>query len=252
LQAVDRWRNFTGRPEEIPGVRVFGCDVGYTGPDETAVSERQGHYVFGVERVAKQDTMTTALRLAHRLDNNVQSYAVVDVIGVGAGVVDRLRELGRTVVAFSAAARTDAMDSTGEFTFPNVRSAAWWHLRELLDPSNPATRLCVPDDEQLIADLVAPRWRVVPGARIMVESKEDTIKRLGRSPDSADSLIMSCWQSGLHGAQNAYVQQWADEYTSKEGAGTSEYAVPYDGDEHAPKPGMPAPVRRIRSREIVQ
>jgi len=171
--------------------------------------------VLSVERVGQQDTQTTALRLDARLAKHPGSYAVVDVIGVGGGVVDRLREMNHDVAGFNSAAATNLMDHSGEFSFPNVRSAAWWNLREMLDPSSPSTSLALPDDEILIADLTAPRWRVASGAKIVVEPKADTKKRLRRSPDTADAVIMSLFYMGIDTGE-AHVSDFG---------GESEYAV---------------------------
>jgi hypothetical protein len=218
--AVERWQQWkaSGIPaEELAGSHVFSCDVARFGDDETAVCERIGHTIVQIERVGQQDTQTTALRLASRLNKYSGSLAIVDVVGVGAGVVDRLREEEREVIAFNSAAKTNQMDHSGEFSFPNTRSAAWWNLRELLDPSNPATNLALPPDDQLIGDLAAPRWRVASGAKITVEPKEETKKRLRRSPDSGDSVVMSLWFSGIDSGE-AYTFDFG---------GTSEYAVPW-------------------------
>lgn len=216
--AVERWREWkaSGIPaDELLGARVFGCDVARFGEDETAISERIGRVVLSVERVGQQDTQTTALRLDARLAKHPGSYAVVDVIGVGGGVVDRLREMNHDVAGFNSAAATNLMDHSGEFSFPNVRSAAWWNLREMLDPSSPSTSLALPDDEILIADLTAPRWRVASGAKIVVEPKADTKKRLRRSPDTADAVIMSLFYMGIDTGE-AHVSDFG---------GESEYAV---------------------------
>jgi len=198
--AVERWHLFkdSGMPvEELVGSRVYAADIARYGEDETAISERIGRTVLKVERVGHQDTQTTALRLARRMANSGSTFAVVDVIGIGAGVVDRLREEGHEVLAYNSAAKTSMSDSSGEFTFPNVRSAAWWNLRQMLDPSDPATDLALPDDEYLIADLTAPRWKVGAGAKIYVEPKDDTKKRLRRSPDTGDAVVMSLWYHGI-------------------------------------------------------
>ena len=221
-QAMDRGREIqeSGMPdEEMVGAHVFGVDVARYGEDETAVSERRGRHVLSVERIGHQDTQTTALRVAARMDaitnaNATNAMAVVDVIGVGGGVVDRLRELNHEVVSFNASERTDMTDSHGEFTFPNVRSAAWWNLREMLDPQNP-NPISLPDDEILAAELSTPRWRILAGAKIQVEPKEDTKKRIRRSPDSADSVVMSFFYFGVDSG-NAFVFDFG---------GESEYAV---------------------------
>jgi hypothetical protein len=66
-------------------------------------------------------------------------------------------------------------------------------MRELLDPTSGAD-LELPPDDLLIGDLTAPKWRVMSGGRIQVESKDDIRKRLGRSTDSGDAVIQAYWR----------------------------------------------------------
>jgi hypothetical protein len=218
-QAMQRGKDlFHVHPDELVGTTVIGVDVARYGEDETAVSVRRGRNVLEVARMGHQDTQTTALRVAARMDASTSgALAVVDVIGVGAGVVDRLREIGHEVISYNASAKTTLTDSHGEFTFPNARSAAWWNMRELLDPQNP-NPISLPDDEILAAELSSPRWRILSGAKIQVEPKEDTKKRIRRSPDSADAVIMSLFYFGVDsgnafvcdfGGESEYVTQWS-------------------------------------------
>jgi len=210
-----RWVEFVsggGDFDTIPGRRIFACDVARFGEDETAIATRQGNAVIGqIERIGKQDTMATANRLAGRLRTNAASASAVDVIGIGAGVVDRLRELRLPVSAFNASEHTDATDMSGEFTFPNVRSAAWWNMREMLDPSR-NSNIMLPPDEELKTDLTAPRWDIKPGAKITVEPKDQIHKRIGRSPDRGDAVVIAFWPG-----------------TSTSTSG-SFYAAPYGGE----------------------
>jgi hypothetical protein len=125
--------------------------------------------------------------------------AVVDVSGIGAGVVDRLRELSGSaemdgaeirVDAFSAGSGSHRKDRSGEWGFADRRSQAWWGLRELLDPAF-GSRLCLPPSDLLIGDLTSPRWREMAGAKIKVESKDDIKPRLGRSTDDGDAVVQA-------------------------------------------------------------
>jgi hypothetical protein len=134
------------------------------------------------------------------LETDPTMVAVVDVIGVGGGVVDQLREQGRLVAAFNASESTTSTDRSGELGFINVRSAAWWRLRELLDPSHGAT-LALPDVATLTGDLTAPHWKVTSNGRIQVEGKDDIRKRLGRSTDEGDAVVQACWEP--RGSQGA-------------------------------------------------
>jgi hypothetical protein len=194
--ANDRWHEWNDSPtrdtEQPTGRRVFGVDVGHLGEDQTCIATRQGNVVMSVESWSKLDTVAVTGLVEARLKEHAQFTSVVDAIGVGAGVVDLLRARGRNVQAFVASAGTKRRDATGTQGFRNLRGAAWWNLRELLDPALGAT-LALPPDDDLTADLATPRWEPVTGAKIVVESKDDIRKRLGRSTDAGDAVAMACW-----------------------------------------------------------
>jgi hypothetical protein len=201
-QAVERWRTWdtAGRPD--PGSpRVVGVDVARSGADRTVLALRHAWTVAELRRYHLEDTMATTGRVRGILDawgarpGHRDARASVDVIGIGAGVVDRLRELRLPVEAFNASEGTKRKDSSGELGFTNVRSAAWWAMRELLDPAS-GEPVALPPDDLLIGDLTAPHWRVLSGGRIQVESKDDIRKRLGRSTDSGDAVVQAYWSQG--------------------------------------------------------
>jgi hypothetical protein len=157
------------------------------------MANRHGHTVTELRVTSKEDTMQTTGRvigIVNAIPDDI--LPVVDVIGIGAGVVDRLREQGRTVEAFNASEGTRRKDVTGELGFVNCRSAAWWGLREQLDPSR-GSALALPPSDELTGDLTAPHWRVLSGGKIQVESKDDIHKRLGRSTDHGDAVVEAFW-----------------------------------------------------------
>lgn len=194
--AQQRWHTWNESPrrdsEQPPGRRVLGVDVALGGEDLTAVATRQGDVVMQVETWAQLDTIGIANLVKARLDGTPQSVAVVDSIGVGAGVLDVLRHRGASVRPFVASAATKRRDATGTQGFLTLRSAAWWSLRELLDPALGAT-LALPPDDELTAELTAPRWEPRTGGKIVVESKDEIRARIGRSTDRADAVVMACW-----------------------------------------------------------
>lgn len=126
--------------------------------------------------------------------------AIVDVIGLGAGVYDRLREAGNRPIAYSGSGKTTRRDRSGKWGFTNVRSAAYWHVRELLDPAYDPV-IALPPDDLLISDLTTPTWEVTSGVppKIKVETKESVVARLGRSPDRGDAVVMSLWADAMGG-----------------------------------------------------
>lgn len=187
--AVARWEEWVarGRPTQ-PGRRVFGVDPARGGADKTFVAARVGAVVYRLEELPSvADTVVTAKMVANRMTFQTD-LAIVDVIGIGAGVVDTLRHMpNKNVHAFNASKASRKRDRTGELKFVNQRAAMWWMLREMLDPSYGPT-LCIPPNEDLIGELVAPKWKEVGLGKIQVESKDDIRSRIGRSTDRADAL----------------------------------------------------------------
>lgn len=192
--AIRRWYEWqaAGSPVQ-PGRTIFGCDVADSGKDETVMSIRRGMVIEELLRIGQQDTATTANRLIGRMAKQHESTACVDAVGVGVGVVNAIRARKYPVIAFNGALRGIGTDATGEFTFANQRSEAYWHLREMLDPVNGPRTLCLPDIEDLKTDLTVPTWKVDTGAVIKVEPKDSVVKRLGRSPDCGDCVVMTVW-----------------------------------------------------------
>jgi hypothetical protein len=197
--ANQRWREWAGNGRRWAGPPLqVGVDVARGGEDVTVMATRTGPVIVELARHRREDTMQTTGRVVGIVDALAsvgRFIPVVDVIGIGAGVVDRLREQSRPVVAFNAAAGTKLRDKTGAFGFVNCRSAAWWNLREMLEPAA-GLDVALPPDDLLTGDLCAPRWRVMSGGRIQVESKEDVRRRLGRSTDTGDAVVQACWQGG--------------------------------------------------------
>lgn len=178
----------------------FTCtaaDIAYGGEDKSVLALRFGTVITEMREMgAGADTMHIT-GIIHGLLEKYTGYAVVDSVGWGAGVVDRLREQGHKVEAFSAGgskAIRELTDKSKELKFCDTRSAAWWGLRERLDPQS-IEFLALPPNDELTGDLTAPRWRAMSDGRIRIESKDDLRKaaRLGRSTDYGDAVIMAFW-----------------------------------------------------------
>jgi hypothetical protein len=205
-QATARWRDIKDRlKQRAPGgVRITGVDVARGGADQTCFAHRHGDYVSSVERMRVTDTMEVANRAASYM-HEPMSTAVVDVIGIGSGVYDRLRmmknnaEIKGTPIPFNASKQAQRRDRLGQFHFFNDRAAAWWNMRERLDPAF-GSQVAIPDDEELIEELCAPKYDLYANGRLKVESKDQIKARIGRSTDSADAVIQAFWVDGPAGA----------------------------------------------------
>lgn len=223
-RAMQRWRDWADGDRKLsPGRPVIGADIAGQGEDETCFAPRIGPITLELRKFAQADTMEVSGHLIAALNayDGQDPIAVIDSIGIGAGVLDRLRELEQPAIGFTASASASGMtDRSGEFGFKNLRAAAWWNMRELLDPSRNSI-LMLPDDEMLKADLTSPRYKVLSGGKIQVESKEDIRKRLGRSTDAGDAVVQNHWIESPHGAgaeKDSTVSWWdglsADEVQS--------------------------------------
>lgn len=196
--AQARWQDWKdrGRPA-LEGKKWLGVDVAGGGADRTVMARRTGVHITRLEYPSATDLMKIAREVA-----KVKDYRyVIDTLGVGQGVTSKLRELHQggeireRPIAFVGAASTDLMSMTREYGFTNTRSAAWWMVREALDPQND-TGAMLPPDEELVADLTAPTWSISQSGtppRIKVEPKEKVKEKLGRSPDFGDAVAMAYW-----------------------------------------------------------
>lgn len=194
------------RPAGRPALSCVSVDVARQGDDQTAIALIYGQRVEEVRHSFHEDTTMTTGRVAGIVGADQGTVRiVVDTDGLGAGVTDQLREQDYEVLSFHGGYATDRKDRSGELGFVGWRSAAWWYLREILDPhpcACPGPAYCpehgstveLPDDPLLTGDLTAPRMkRITSKSKIEIEQKVDTKQRLGRSPDSGDAVVMGFW-----------------------------------------------------------
>lgn len=187
-EANARWREWddAGRLG-LPGERRYGLDVARYGNDKSCLAERIGICVTDLDVWGKRDTMETVGRVRPRLRG---ARINVDVIGIGAGVLDRLRELGEDAIGVNFGAGTQCTDESGEVEMLNVRAAAWWGMRERLQPPS---NIVLPPSDDLTGDLTAPHYGYTSTGKVKVESKDDIRKRLKRSPDVGDAVVLVFW-----------------------------------------------------------
>ncbi len=200
--AFDRWRAWErdGKPDQ-DGIRTAGVDVARSGQDKSGVAVRHGNVITRIVTWAKADTMETTGKTRAIMEAEPGVTAIVDVIGIGAGVYDRLREQGVRADPFNAGRKTARRDKTGQFGFFNMRSWGWWNLREALEM--PGSEVALPPDDELAGDLTAMHWKVTSDGKIQVESKDDVRKRIGRSTDCGD-MVMQAFTATAGSWHDAY------------------------------------------------
>lgn len=161
--------------------RVMGVDVARFGGDQSVIARRQGLILLGQRKFRGLDTQTLADLVAQEAEAWAADAIFVDGVGVGAGVVDRLRRLGAKV--FDAQAGGRALDAD---RFLNRRAEMWSAMRDWLLAGG-----AIPDDPELAEQLAAPEYAYNVADKLQLESKDDMKKRGLASPDCADALALT-------------------------------------------------------------
>ena len=189
-EAMNRWVERPLNPGRIVSV---GVDPSRGGRDQTVIAMREDWHYHRLQKFEGQDMKTGNDVAAKVIELAGTSHAPihVDVIGIGAAVVDALTmHIGTRVIPVNVAERaSETKDWSGTLAFTNRRAELWWRFRDLLNPAN-GYKIELPPDSQLKAELCAPTYNLM-STGIKVESKQDIAKRLGRSTDSADAVIMA-------------------------------------------------------------
>ncbi len=164
---------------------VLAVDVARFGSDRSVILRRQGRRVEEIRTFHNLDTMKLAGWVIAAIKESQPARICVDEIGVGAGVVDRLREQGYRVKGINVARRAGQ-----EGIFANLRAEGYWRLRELFSSGN----IEIPADNHLMGELAALRYSYDSQGRIQMESKDAMRQRGLPSPDKADALMLAFLQ----------------------------------------------------------
>ena len=163
--------------------KVMGVDIARFGENSSAICIRQGRKVFPIEVLPKMDLMQTAHHVAERIRTEHPMQVFVDGSGIGAGVVDRLRQLNFPVVDVNGG------NQSLNPRFLNKRVEMWWEMKEFIEA------LCeLPLDDckpTLREELTCVEYDFTDRGRIRLDRKADIMDDYGFSPDKADALSMT-------------------------------------------------------------
>jgi phage terminase large subunit len=170
------------QPRETP--IIIAADIARFGDDSTVAVVRQGRRVLEVHSWKKLDLMQTSGRLVELYQRDWYlpvEEILVDSVGLGSGVLDRLRELGLPARGVNVGEAPSMSEK-----YANLRAELWFELADWFKGE-----VSIPDNEELVRDLVATRYNYRSNGTLAIESKAETKKRLGHSPDFADALMIS-------------------------------------------------------------
>lgn len=170
------------------GKRIWGLDVARFGDDRSCLAKRQKNYLLEPPRVWRgKDTMQTTGIVVKEYEDTPHSqrpdFIMVDSIGVGAGVVDALRDQGLPAKGVNVA----EVPAVGD-QYVRLRDELYWRAREWFEQLD----CYIPEKcDALIAELTIPKYTVRPNGKLKVEAKDEIKRRLPQSPDIADAFILT-------------------------------------------------------------
>ena len=165
---------------------IYGIDVARFGSDKSALAKKKGNVITDIKKWRGMDLMQLVGAIKAEYDaeefEDRPTSIYVDSIGLGSGVVDRLRELGLPAVGINVS-ESPAMKNS----YVNLRSELWGKMKHWLEQRGCA----LPKDDDLMSDLCAPRYGFNSSGRLRVETKDEMKKRGLASPDMADACILT-------------------------------------------------------------
>lgn len=198
--AVDRWKKHPYPPEGVPMCNI-GVDIAMGGKDKTVISMRYDYWFDGLIKVEGKNTPYGRDVAGHIIQNRRDNAEItLDMSGgFGSGAYECLIDnLGKNFIkSYKGGESTTKRTRDRQFSFFNVRSAAYYLFREALDPNQiGGACICLPDDRELISDLTAPTFQITTRG-IQITPKNKLIEKMGRSPDCGDAVVMAFWNGRI-------------------------------------------------------
>ena len=159
---------------------IIGVDPARFGADATVIAVRQGRDIVNISRYRGDDTMTVVGHVIEAIEEYKPTLVVIDEGGLGAGIVDRLKEQRYKIkgVNFGNKAKNPIM-------YGNMRAQMWGEMREWLKSAS------IPSDRFLKTDLISPMMKPDSCGTIFLESKKEMKSRGLASPDAADAICVT-------------------------------------------------------------
>ena len=159
---------------------VVGVDPARFGADATVIAIRQGRDIVAIRRYRGDDTMEVVGRVIDVITEFSPALVVIDEGGLGAGVVDRLKEQRYKVRGVNFGNK-----SAKPLMYGNKRAEMWGAMKEWLKTAS------IPKDRFLKSDLTGPMMKPDSKGTIFLESKKDMKARGLASPDAADAIAVT-------------------------------------------------------------
>lgn len=163
-------------------VSIMGVDVARYGDDDTIITHRKGLACYPQIKLHGLNTMEVASAVASHYWRTKPDAIIVDAGAMGAGVIDRLRQMGMPNV-FEVNFGGSAIDSN---RYANIRAEMYFKILAWLKSGG-----CIPNDTDLKSELTVTEYKYTQAGKIILQPKEQIKELTGRSPDRADSLALT-------------------------------------------------------------
>lgn len=198
LKAQQRWHARKNNPKYDWGpMTCMGVDVAQGGPDKTTIARL---YTNTFAEMIREKGVNTKLGsdVAAMVIRHLEDGARVNIDctgGWGLGAFEHLDNNKIDVAACVFSKSSMRRDRMGKFSFKNKRAEWWWMFREALDPET-GDDIALPPDGDLLGDLCAVRRKPTETRDVIqLEDKEETKKRIGRSVDDGDAVVLAWAES---------------------------------------------------------
>lgn len=185
-------RRWLEREKPKTQLSAVGLDPARGGRDNMSLSRRRDNWFDEIvfwPGVVVSDGPTAAALVKQTLGDEEPGVLNVDIGGIGSSAYDSLNPMYENVCAVNAASSSNYRDKSGKLKMRNVRAEYYWRMRDALDPLEKQD-IALPPGNEIVADLCSARYKLTT-AGVLVEEKEEIKKRLGRSPDKGESILLA-------------------------------------------------------------
>jgi hypothetical protein len=171
---------------------VWGLDVARYGNDRSALAKRRGQELLEpIKTWSQKDLMEMAGIILTEYEavryNDRPTAIYIDAIGIGAGLADRLKELGLPSISIAVSESASLKDK-----FTRLRDELFWNCREWFEGRD----VHIPQDDSLIQEITGIRYKYLSTGKLKIESKDEMKRRGQRSPDVADAFVLTFAENG--------------------------------------------------------
>lgn len=183
---------------------IWGLDVAGGGKNASTLAKRKGNVLLEPVRSWRGlGTMELVGRVKEQWDMCPLDYRpssiCIDSIGIGAGVADRLHEMGLPALSINVGESSAMKDR-----FANLKAELWWTVREWFE----ARDVNISRDKVLRDQLIMLRVRQTTTNKIGIETKDQLKARGKESPDEADAFVLTFAVPAMRAGGKSAKQSW--------------------------------------------